>query len=121
MNESDEPLVEASLGRDDFHKTTKVGFFKEKGTVTKVYEDERGSILFARMSLSVRIDIQFVDNADTERNRQAMLEGFPRLLEAARASGYKELTFQSDNPMLRRFCVRRLGFYESGGELRRVI
>lgn len=121
MEEADEPLIEQALAQDQFHKTTKVEFFKEKGTVTKAYSDERGAILFARVSLSVRIDIQFLNNEDNERNRIAMLEGFPRLLEAAKASGYKELTFQSDNPILRRFCVRRLGFYESGGELRRVI
>ena len=121
MREADEPLIEESLAEDNFHKTTTVDFFKEKGTITKAYEDERGTILFARISLALRIDIQFLNNEDHERNRIAMLEGFPKLLESAKASGYKEIIFQSDNPMLRRFCVRRLGFYESGGEMRRII
>lgn len=121
LEDSDETLLEVSLAKDEFHKTTTVDFFHQPGTVTKVYEDEKGTVLFVRGSNVLRLDIEFVNNLDARRNMKVMLEGFPKLVEMAKANGYAEVAFQSDSSILKLFCIKRLGFYESHGELRRII
>jgi hypothetical protein len=117
----DEELLAASLAKDAYHTTTKPEFFVAPNTTTKVYEDESGAILFARCSMALRIDIQFVDNGDKKRNLHAMLGGFAALVNTAKQSGFNEVLFNTDNPELKKFCIRAFGFEESGNELRKVI
>jgi len=78
--EEDDALLSISLGNDQFHKGTTVDFFKQPGTITKVYELNNKPVLFLRGSKSARLDIQFVDNNDFESNRTVMLEEFNTLV-----------------------------------------
>lgn len=121
MEEDDLSLLELSLSRDEHHKETTPAFFTEPGTLSKVYEDNRGPILFVRGTPILRLDIQYVDNADFGRNKQAMLEGFPALAQKAKANGYKEIVFESSVRALRIFCKRHFGFEECSGELRKIL
>lgn len=118
---TDLPLLETSLAFDKHHTTTKPEFFTQEGTVCKVYEDENGPILFVKGTPVLRLDIQYVSNEDFERNKQAMLDGFPELVKRARANGFKEIMFQSDVRALKIFCKRNFGFTESSGELRKIL
>lgn len=118
---SDLPLVTIALAKDPNHSGTEPEFFVEPGTVCKVYEDEKGPILFARGAKALRLDIQYVDNNDTRRNMTAMLEGFDRLAAKAAENGFTEVIFNTNNPLLRRFCIKRFGFVDSCGELRKFI
>jgi hypothetical protein len=121
MEESDLALLELSLSRDEHHEGTTPEFFTEPGTLSKVYEDERGPILFVKGTPVLRLDIQYVSNEDFERNKEAMLEGFPPLAAKAKANGYKEIIFESNVRALRIFCQRHFGFKESAGELRKIL
>ena len=123
----DVPLLELCLERDPHHVGTKVEFFFRPGTVTKVYEDEEGPVLFLRgegIELKegkiLRVDVQYVDNEANERNRMAMLDGFPSLAEKAKANGFTQILFFTNVRALSIFCKRELGFKEvAKGELRR--
>lgn len=119
--DADYDLLDLSLSKDEHHTTTKPEFFTEPGTVCKVYEDEAGPILFVKGSPVLRLDIQFVDNAD-RRNMKAMLEGLPPLAQKARDNGFKEIVFNTSSPLLKAFCIKRFGFeLTEGDELRKVL
>lgn len=118
LEESDLPLLELSLSKDEHHTTTTPEFFTEPGTITKVYEDELAPILFVRGTPVLRLDIQYVSNDDFERNKTAMLEGFPSLAQKAKEHGFKEIVFNTRSRALSVFCKRHFGFKESQGELR---
>ena len=114
-------LLELSLAKDEHHKDTDSSFFYQPGTVTKVYEDEDGPILFARGSAALRLDLQYVSNDDVKRNMKAMLSGFDALAKKAKENGFHEIIFTTNSEMMRRFCVKRFNFIESPGELRRFL
>jgi hypothetical protein len=117
----DEELLAASLEKDEYHATTKPEFFVAPNTICKVYEDGAGPICFVRGSAALRLDIQYVDNGDRKRNMQAMLGGFPDLAMKAKENGFSEIIFQTNNPLLSKFCVTAFGFTESKGELRKLL
>lgn len=116
------PTLTLSLAADESHKGTKPEFFTEIGSVCNVYEDEQGQVFFVRGAKALRLDIQYVSNGDAKRNMAGMLEGFPGLVEKARANGFTEIIFQTNNDFLKKFCEKRLGFEAvSGHELRKII
>ena len=119
--EEDLPLLALSLAADVWHKTTEPEFFFAPGSAAKVYEDEAGPIMFVRGAKALRLDIQYVSNADVRRNMNAMLQGFGQLVERAREHGFSEIIFNTSSAPLSAFCQRRLGFVESKGELRKAI
>lgn len=121
LQEYDEPLLTVALAQDEYHVGTAPEFFTAPGTICKVYEDELGPICFVRGAKALRLDIQYVDNKDRKRNMKAMLEGFDKLAKKASSYGFTEIIFNSNNPMLRKFCVKAFGFIESEGELRKFI
>lgn len=114
-------LLELSLAKDEYHTKTSTDFFYQPGTLTKVYVDEQGPVLFARVSAALRLDLQFMDNYDAKRNIRVMMEGFPLLVAKAKENGYSEIIFNTSNDLLRRFCIKRFGFVDSSGELRKFL
>lgn len=121
IEQTDRPLLEDSLGRDTHHQGTDPQFFYALGSVCNVYEDEQGPVLFCRGAKALRLDIQFVDNADFKRNRNILTKGFPELVTKAQNAGFTEIIFFSNSPLLIRFCTRVLGFHHVSGELRKLI
>lgn len=121
LKESDLTLLEFSLAKDEHHQGTPPEFFVQPGTLTKVYEDEKGPVLFVRGAKALRLDIQYVDNNDTERNKAAMLAGFDSLADKAKANGFTEVIFNTNSRALKIFCKRHFGFTESDGELRKYL
>lgn len=121
MGDSDLPLLDLSLSQDEHHKETDPSFFQQPGTITKVYEDELGPVLFARASQALRIDIQYVNNEDFERNKAVMLDGFPRLAARAKENGYSEIIFNSKSRALKLFVKRYFHFEGSADEMRLVL
>lgn len=128
MVPEDLPILEMSLAIDPHHVGTTPDFFLQDGTVTKVYEDERGPIMFVRGAVIkrfdkkvLRLDIQFVSNEDAKRNARAMFSGFDKMSQRAKDNGFEEIYFCSNSPLLIAFCTRRFGFVESNGELRKAL
>ena len=123
ITQEDYSLLESSLMLDEFHRDTQAGFFYTEGTIASVYEDENGPILFVRGKPIIhegigiiQLDIQFLNNKDGKRNLKAMLTGFPLLEQKAKENGFSGFFFVSNVPLLRQFCVKRLGFVEFGEE-----
>jgi hypothetical protein len=123
-------FLENSLKDDEFHKDTPPEFFYEDGTITNIYSDEKGIVLFLRgkpfikEELGVKaiwLDIQFYSNKDYKRNLKVMLEGLPLLAKSASKNGFTAFIFESDVPLLRKFCIRRLGFTELDKYLVKVL
>jgi hypothetical protein len=119
IEEKDYHLLSDSLAKDAFHQGTGLDFFLETGTVCSVYEDESGPVLFVRgkplifSTLKIiQLDIQYLNNMDAKRNMRAMLEGLPELATKAKTNGFDAFYFISNVPLLRKFCVKRLGFVE---------
>lgn len=121
ITEGDKKLLSTSLIKDEYHRETPVSFFYEDGTVCSVYEDEKGPILFVRGKPIIyhgigiiQLDIQYVNNNDGKRNLRAMMTGFPILESRAKANGFYGFYFVSNAPLLRNFCIKRLGFQDYG-------
>jgi len=118
---NDRESIDEALARDAFHPTTKSEAFYEPNTFTNVYEDEGGPIMLVRASRSLRIDMMFFSNEDSERNRAAMLAGWDALIAGAKKSGFSEITTSSNSPALVAFGCRVLGFEkvqtEANGEV----
>lgn len=121
LQEGDYTLLELSLAKDEHHRGTAPEFFVQPGTITKVYEDEKGPVLFVRGAKALRLDIQYVSNDDHKRNIKAMLAGFDGLTKKAAENGFTEIIFNSNNHALKKFCTKRFGFVESDGELRKYL
>lgn len=122
MEDTDLLLLGLSLSKDEHHVGTEPEFFTEPGTLTKVYESDGVPVLFVRGAPILRLDIQFVSNEDGRKNIKTMLEGLPPLAQKARENGFKEIVFNTSSPLLKAFCIKRLGFEEvEGSELRKVL
>jgi hypothetical protein len=111
ITEGDKTVLEESLKKDRHHQKTTPDFFYEPGSFCKVYETDK-PILFLRATKALRLDIQFVDNTDFENNRKIMLEEFPIFVENCKKAGFTELIFETDSPLLKRFCIQKLKFDE---------
>ncbi len=119
----DKPVLADSLLKDAYHNSTPASFFYTPGTVSKVYEDGEGIVMFVRGAKVLRLDIQYTSNADKKRNLRAMLE-FDKLVEKAKTNGFTEITFTTNSDLLKKFCIKHFGFVEeckSCGELRKYI
>lgn len=119
--DEDYSILAGSLMLDEHHQDTPASFFYDEGTVCSVYEDEAGIICFVRgkpiveESVGViQLDIQYLNNTDGRRNLKAMLTGFPELELKAKANGFSGFFFISAVPLLRNFCIKRLGFQDYG-------
>lgn len=110
MNEQDEFPLGMSLAQDEHHYMTPIDFFKQEGTITKVYEDEQGPICFARVTKSLRIDIHFMDNDNRFSNARVLRESFPALVKQAKENGFTEIVFTTNVPALAQFCEKVFGY-----------
>jgi len=124
ITKDDYPLLANSLASDEYHKDTTPDFFYEEGTVCSVFEDDNGPVLFAKATpiiqegvVIIKQDIQYINNNDARRNMKTMLAGFHIIEQRARENGIAGFLFVSNAPLLRKFCVKRLGFYEINDEV----
>lgn len=106
-------LKEAIL-KDPYHRdTTTPEFFYLPLTMCNVYCDEEGTILWLRLCSDVdrvvHLDIQFRRNRDARRNKAAMDQGFPNLIDRAKGK-FKAFIFESTSPHLVKYCTEHLGF-----------
>lgn len=83
-----------------------------------VYEDEQGIVGFLHYTKVLRLRTTWVDNGDRTRNGPSIFEAINETVKLAKANGYTEVIFQTDNEALGKFCTNKLGFEESPGEYR---
>jgi hypothetical protein len=74
--------------------------------------------------MGAELHMQFApaESADMrERVRQALTEGLPWVERVLTQNGVSRIFFDSNNPMLVRFSVKRLGFTAEGSRLSKVL
>jgi hypothetical protein len=119
IEEKDYELLSDSLLQDEYHQGTGIDFFLEPGTVCSLYSDDAGPICFVRGKAlfehgvaAIQLDIQYLNNLDHRRNMKAMVDGFAVLEKNAKANKFSGFIFNSNVPILKKFCIKRLGFVE---------
>jgi hypothetical protein len=116
--EKDRPLLEQWIAEDEDHSgTTTADFWLSPDSLSHVYEDDKGTVLFLKMSKVLRLDIQF-DSRAKLRNAKTILAGFPALEELARKAGFREIVFCSKSQGLTGFLQRAFGFQPEPTEYR---
>ena len=116
IEEKDFPTIEKEVREDACHKDwLRPAFFVQPNTVSRVYEDELGPILFLRMSNCLRLHIQFCD-VQKERTRRCLITQFAEVVQQAKANGFTSIIFDTESPTLKFFCHRYLGFSNSPHE-----
>lgn len=121
LTQEDYIALELTLAQDTEHTYTTPEFFFNPRSVCSVYSDLQGPVLYARGSKTLRLDLHYVDNSDARRNMKVMVDQFPELLWNAAQNGFSQVMFNSTSPLLRKFCIKRLGFEEAPNELKRGI
>jgi hypothetical protein len=117
-NKEERDVLWSSLLTDEYHEETPIQFFEEPGTITNIYALNTKDILYARGKPVLygdkpflRLDIQFLNNRSKD-NLKVMLEGFPLLEANAKSNDFAGVLFESNVPIMREFCKKRLGFEE---------
>ena len=128
LTEADRPRLEAWIAADPFHDgRVSADFFLhtvpgEEGWCLLDEYDE--PIFYLKTATAVRLHIQFGPSrspAERERNREALTEGVEWIEGVLSARSFREMIFDSFNPLLRRMATKRLGFTASQEELRRPV
>jgi hypothetical protein len=115
----DKPMVESWIAGEPTHASNTFDWYSEAGTKSVVFEDEAGSVLVAKFTPCLKIDIDFDPAAEPRRVARALTEGLADMGEQAKAQGFKQVSFDSVSDKLIAFC-ERLGFVKSP-ELRKVL
>lgn len=112
----DFPKIEQEIARDSCHADwMKPAFFVQPNTVSRVYFDEDGPILFLRMSNALRLHIQFC-GVEKEKIRKCLVTQFPEVVHNAKRNGYAQILYETISKPLAWFCRRYLGFTDSPDE-----
>jgi len=112
VEEKDRASIIAALANDRFHQGATSDAFYKEGTISNLYEDDFGPIFVVRASRSLRIDMMFFSNEDHKRNKAAMLAGFQKLLDGAKAGGFNEIVCSTNSIKLLAFAKKVFGFEE---------
>ena len=112
IEEVDRANVEQALARDTFHPGVKADAFFEPGTVTNIYEEDHQPVLLVRVYKCLHLDLMCYDNADVARNKKVLQAGWPKLVESAKKSGFKEIITSVNGKALFRFLTKKV---EDGG------
>ena len=112
LAETDRAGIEQALARDEFHPGVTADVFWEPGTLTNVYEYDKKPVLLVRVYKCLHLDLMCYDNTDFERNRTVLEAGWPKLVESAKKSGFKEIITSVNGKALFRFLTKKV---EDGG------
>ena len=111
--ESDKPKIAELIENDPYHKGVLDTEFFYAGDLW-VLSDDAGPILYIRKAKAMRIHVQFVD--DKLRTAKALMSVLPAFAKFAKDNGYREMIFESQSPLLSKFCTKNMGFVASPNE-----
>ncbi len=114
LTEDDKKTLAEWIAQEPDHAGNSPDFYFQSNTKAAMYEDEEGEILVTKFTPCLRVDIEFSPTAGRKRIAQTMTEEFPKLVEQAKAQGFKEFVFESSSPKLTAFC-EKLGYVASPG------
>jgi hypothetical protein len=128
---SDQPLLEAWIDEDQYHRVTmSPQFFLGERLADGIWvpdprpgcyaiEDEKGIVMFVRLSRAARVHIQFMPMTGMlprTRTAAALLHGMRFLQVGLARAGAEEWIFSTENPALQALAKMRLGFTMSQHE-----
>jgi len=117
ITDNDHQTLQDWIENDPDHRDTNLEFFTQARGLTHVWEDQEGTVMFVKLSKSLRIDIQFDENNE-QRNAQTIVAGLPVLAAQARDAGFEEIIFCSKSPKLVAFLRKIFKFQAEPDEFR---
>ena len=114
--EADAELAREWTRSDPWHQGMSPSYWLERAPGIEPYAlvDPEGRVrLFARIETAARLLVQFNPAESSEvwaQNREALCAGAPWLARALGMIGVQEWFFDTQNPVLKRFAEKRLGF-----------
>ena len=112
---SDLPMLQKALDQDTFEHAG-IPQYTMDNAYSEVYEDEAGPIGVLRCTKTLRMVSVWCDNSDKKRNATSTIAAVKAVVERAKASGFVDVIFETDNEGLSVFC-RTLGFVPSGNTM----
>lgn len=112
-------MLREGIEADPLHSVNgmTVNMYFAPKTETKVYQDDKGIVVFLNASPVVRLRAQFC-TTDKARARAVILQEFPKLAADLKSRGCKEIIFESIVPEMIGFFCKNFGFKQSRHELR---
>jgi hypothetical protein len=111
IEESDRPKIDELIAKDPWHAGEgSADFFFEPFSEGLAIHNSAGDVVYFRISRALRINAVFDPDA-RESNKEIMTLAAKFFAENARTSGFREVSFTSANPALRKFG-KTLGFSE---------
>lgn len=102
LTPEDRPQIDAWIDADKFHAGKgDSSFFFEPFSEAFAVEDDAGDVMYVRIARALRVNAVF--SGDPERNKEAMTNLAVWLAKMAADSGFREVTWTSENPALRAF------------------
>lgn len=115
MAGTDLPVLQAALDQNTFHPNQKTEYYTGKKMYTEIYSDEQGPIGFLRYTKSLRLCTVWCDNGDRVRNGASIMQAIKNSVNIALADGFTEILFETNSPLLEKFCTSKLGFDRAEG------
>jgi len=114
--QEDAPMLEYACQNNRFDPDCQPSWYVAPGRYAEVYEHEGSPVGVISYSKSLRLRSIWCDVDDRETNAKSIIQAIEDAVQKARAAGFTEIIFQTDNPALAKFCTSKLGFEESRGE-----
>jgi len=103
LTPDDCPKIDEWIAKDPFHSGKgDSSFFFEPCSEGFAVEDDSGDVMYVRISRALRVNACFDPDA-RERNKETMTLLSQWLAKMAADSGFREVTWTSENPALRAF------------------
>ena len=115
IEHADLPMLQRALDQDQFEHASTAHYTMD-GAYSEVYEDEVGPIGVLRYTKTLRLMTVWCDSKDRVRNGASVIQAISDAMVKAKKSGFTEIVYNTESPLLAKFCVDKLGFAESKGE-----
>lgn len=102
----DRETLQAAMDANTWHPGQRAESYMTNG-VTFVYGEK--PVTFLNYEKILRVRVQWVDEQDRERNKEALVKMVEDAVTLARENGYGEIIFDTQNEALARYC-EKLGF-----------
>lgn len=103
-----------NLSRDEHHSTQDPLWWEKENL--SVFFDEKGNRVWVRVEPCIRLHIQHEDSASRQEIANILVNGFPKLTEDLKRTGFRQIIVESVAPLLIRFIKRHLGFKKSDSD-----
>ena len=112
---SDLPMLQTALDQDQYEHLDAKNYTMDN-SFSEVYEDKNGPVGVLRCTKTIRMVSVWCDNKNKRRNAAVTIKAVQNVIERAKAAGFLNIIFETDNEELASFC-EKLGFRKAGNTL----